>query len=98
MLKLKYLLFLEAHIYILLQIYLASCPWEVVTVVRRWQKTTLVEKKAELISKGYVIQNMPCSRADKGQGLTSDYPHYNRLQKGWFCNILRETAPSTTKG
>lgn len=61
MLKLKYMLILEAHIYTFLQIYLATCPWEVVTVVRRWQKIALLEKKAELISKGYVMLNMPSS-------------------------------------
>lgn len=55
------MLILEAHIYNILQIYLAACPWEVVTVVRRWQKIAPLEKKAEIISKGYVIQNMPCS-------------------------------------
>lgn len=60
------MLILEAHIYYFLQTYLAACPWEVATVVRRWQKIALLEKKAEIISKGYVIQNTPCSGADKG--------------------------------
>jgi len=38
-LKFEHILILEVHIYIFLQIYLAACPCEVATVLRRkWQK------------------------------------------------------------